>query len=265
MAFSSDLVRTKNWGTEILIDTDLEGQLDLIIDWIMAALNSSTGHGHEGTSNKGPKINVGTGLAVTNQAQGDVLYASSASAFARLGAGTKGKCLTTGGVGANPTFEGMTTQGDVEYHDGTNRARLEAGNATDLLGSGGIAANPSWKTIAQVFTNVVVPKTYDSGWFACAVQSNYSKTHNLGTTKVIYKLYFATDDIGTAMVEAGLTDIDIGGGNVHSNAGGCVAAITTTTLEVHSGGSAVAYYLDADGDRTEPATGFYRVVAIALA
>jgi hypothetical protein len=56
MAFSSDLIRTKNWGTELLTDTDLEGQLDLIIAWVMASMNSSTGHNHAGTSNQGPKI-----------------------------------------------------------------------------------------------------------------------------------------------------------------------------------------------------------------
>lgn len=54
--FPSDSVRTKNWGTEILTDADLEGQLDLIHDYIKAALNSSTGHVHDGTSNQSQKL-----------------------------------------------------------------------------------------------------------------------------------------------------------------------------------------------------------------
>lgn len=54
--FPSDSVRTKNWGTEILTDSDLEGQLDLIHDYIKAALNSSTGHNHDGTSNQSKKL-----------------------------------------------------------------------------------------------------------------------------------------------------------------------------------------------------------------
>lgn len=57
MAYPSDLVRTKDWGNETLTDSDLEGQFDLIINWVMAALNASTGHKHDGTSNEGPKIN----------------------------------------------------------------------------------------------------------------------------------------------------------------------------------------------------------------
>lgn len=56
MAYPSDLVRTKNWGTEVLTDSDLEGQFDLIINWVMAALNSSTGHSHSGSGNNGPRL-----------------------------------------------------------------------------------------------------------------------------------------------------------------------------------------------------------------
>jgi len=59
MAWSSDLVRTKNWSTEILTDADLEGQLDLIINWVMALANETTGHKHDATENEGPKIATG--------------------------------------------------------------------------------------------------------------------------------------------------------------------------------------------------------------
>lgn len=54
--FPSDSVRTKNWITEILTDADLEGQLDLLHEYLKAALNSSTGHVHDGTSNQAPKL-----------------------------------------------------------------------------------------------------------------------------------------------------------------------------------------------------------------
>ncbi len=59
MAYPSDLVRTKNWGTETLKDTDLEGQLDLIIAWAMALADSSSGHKHDATTNEGPQIAAG--------------------------------------------------------------------------------------------------------------------------------------------------------------------------------------------------------------
>ena len=59
MAYPSDLARTKDWGTEVLTDADLEGQLDLIINWVMAALDASTGHKHDGTANESQKIDTG--------------------------------------------------------------------------------------------------------------------------------------------------------------------------------------------------------------
>lgn len=87
MAFPSDSARTKNWGTEVLTDSDLEAQLDLLHNYFLACLNSSTGHSHDGTSNQGPKINI-TNLTVSSQALGDLIYASSGSAWARKGGNT---------------------------------------------------------------------------------------------------------------------------------------------------------------------------------
>lgn len=87
MAFPSDLVRTKNWGTEILTDSDLEGQLDLIINWVMAAFNSSTGHTHSGSGNNGPLLSssavtttFGNGFTTVTAESGDyVLLATDVS------------------------------------------------------------------------------------------------------------------------------------------------------------------------------------------
>lgn len=87
MAFPSDLVRTKNWETEVLTDSDLEGQFDLIINWVMAALNATTGHAHDGTSNQGPLLSssavtttFGNGFTTVSAASGDyVLIATDVS------------------------------------------------------------------------------------------------------------------------------------------------------------------------------------------
>lgn len=56
MAYPSDIIRTKNWGTEILTDTDLEGQFDVTNTWLDAFADETTGHSHDGTANEGPKI-----------------------------------------------------------------------------------------------------------------------------------------------------------------------------------------------------------------
>src|SRR3990167_3576868 len=59
MAWPTNLARTKNWGTETLTDSDLEGQLDLIITYITDMMSSTTGHKHDATDNEGPKIATG--------------------------------------------------------------------------------------------------------------------------------------------------------------------------------------------------------------
>lgn len=84
--FPSDSVRTKNWGTEILTDADLEGQLDLLHDYIKAALNSSTGHNHDGTSNQSQKLaysaldaDFANGFTTVTGASGDYLLLTDVS------------------------------------------------------------------------------------------------------------------------------------------------------------------------------------------
>lgn len=104
---------------------------------------AATGHDHTGAT-AGKLIPIGTGLTIASQAQGDVLYASSATVWARLGAGTAGQTLTTAGASANPSWAGMTTQGDVEYRDATGRARLGAGTSGQFLQTQGAGANPQW-------------------------------------------------------------------------------------------------------------------------
>lgn len=87
MAYPSDLTRTKDWGTEVLTDSDLEGQFDLIINWVMASFNSSTGHTHSGSGNNGPLLSssavtttFGNGFTTVTAASNDlVLIATDTS------------------------------------------------------------------------------------------------------------------------------------------------------------------------------------------
>lgn len=125
MAWPTISARTKTWGTEILTATDQHAQLDLLHAYFNDSLNGSSGHAHTGGTNDGPKISAATGLTISSQAQGDILYASSASAFARLGAGTAGMFLKTLGASANPAwayapiFKMGTTTYDLSTASGT--------------------------------------------------------------------------------------------------------------------------------------------------
>lgn len=70
MAWPSLLTRTKDWGTEILTDSDLEGQYDVIINYVNDMLDASTGHKHDATTAEGPKILV-SNLTLTSGVTGD--------------------------------------------------------------------------------------------------------------------------------------------------------------------------------------------------
>lgn len=117
MAYPNNLSRTKNWGTEVLTDTDLEGQFDLIINYIMDALNNTAGHTHDGTANEGGRISP-SNLLISGQSTGDLLYASSASAWSSLDIGNTGDVIkVTGGV---PAWTANTTNVSVMFYiDGT--------------------------------------------------------------------------------------------------------------------------------------------------
>lgn len=65
MAWPTSSSRTKNWGTEILTDTDLETQLDLLHAYLNDCLNGSTGHGHTGGTNDGKPIVLTTAVSGT--------------------------------------------------------------------------------------------------------------------------------------------------------------------------------------------------------
>lgn len=54
------------------------------------------------------------GIAIASQAANDVIYASSSTQLARLGAGTAGQVLTTQGVGSAPTWSSVTSSGDSD-------------------------------------------------------------------------------------------------------------------------------------------------------
>ncbi len=62
MAWSSNSARSKNWGTEILTDADLESQLDLLHSWNNDSMNGTTGHGHTGGTNDGKPIVLTTAV-----------------------------------------------------------------------------------------------------------------------------------------------------------------------------------------------------------
>lgn len=143
MSWPSNSTRTKLWGTEILTASDLDGQYDLLHQYFIDALNGSTGHKHTGGANDGQQIVLTTGITgtlpianggtnVTTYTQGDILYCSAANVLSKLGAGTVGQVLLTGGSGANPAW------GNVPYIKCTNTQSQNV--------AGGASTSGSWLT-----------------------------------------------------------------------------------------------------------------------
>jgi hypothetical protein len=77
-------------------------------------------------SQKGTNGTDGTDLTSTLTTQGDILYRDG-SGLQRLGAGTAGQALVTGGAGANPSWSSV---------GGTNTPMFRAGIGSNTIGSG---------------------------------------------------------------------------------------------------------------------------------
>lgn len=154
MAWPSTLARTKNWGTEILTDADLEGQFDLVIDYINDALSSTTGHKHDATSSEGPKI-LTANIDDAAGTQGDIIV-STGSALSRLAVGTAGQIVKSDGT--DPSWGTMT---HAELPDG---AVVNMVNTIDGTVSTHTTAIPSDASIPQitegeeVMTLAITPK-----------------------------------------------------------------------------------------------------------
>lgn len=166
MAWPSASARTKTWGTEILTSGDLDGQFDILHQYNNDQLNGTTGHQHTGGTSEGPILNLASAVNISGQTQGDIIYASNSTTLARLGAGTAGQALTTGGASANPAWAGMTTQGDIEYFNGTTRTRLGPGTSGQFLQTQGAGANPQWTTAGGFL----------GAWASATVGSNVQAT-----------------------------------------------------------------------------------------
>jgi len=107
----------------------------------------------------------------------------------------------------------------------------------------------------QVSPGVV--RVFDSGFVAASIASSLSFTHDLGTTRLLVKVYYSEDASGVEMEEV-VADTS-GGTFVARWIGAFVKSITPTTLKVQTGGLGITRFNG--GVR---ARGFLRVIAVAL-
>jgi len=104
-------------------------------------------------------------------------------------------------------------------------------------------------------TDSSVETSYDSGWFAVSGSSGYTKTHSLGTTKLLILLYFSASSDGSSPMLLRQWDAESG-----YTYGCLVSSITTTQMTITTAASVALSALP----NTGAASGYYRVIALAL-
>jgi len=98
---------------------------------------------------------------------------------------------------------------------------------------------------------------YDSGWFDVVKGGTYSKTHNLGTDKLIINVFFRPspdEDVTLVYFTHSQYNED------------CpqVTKITSNSFVIQAGANTVALVLDSTGNYVGYESGQYRVVAMSL-
>ena len=144
--------------------------------------------------------------------------------------------LTTAGIGAIPYFSSIGTMGV-----------LVSGASGTYLMSTSTTSSPVWNN----------PSTgsYDSGYFAVAVNSSYPLAHSLGTTKFISRLFYSPFANGDSAMECS-KEGDWG-------YGGSITHIDTTGLKVQTDNNGVCGIMMA-GVASTFAAGYYRVLLLKL-
>lgn len=192
MAWPSSSARTKTWGTEILTAGDLDGQFDILHTYNNDQLNGTTGHKHSGGTNDGPLLPLTTAISgvlpvanggtnVASYGVGDILYASASTTLSKLSPSSAGQALSSAGATTAPAFAGMTTQGDVEYHNGTQRTALAAGTAGQVLKTLGAGANPAWVNALASVSDYGSSQSTSTARQATAIKIAYGYISSIGS------------------------------------------------------------------------------------
>lgn len=133
-----NLVDTATGTTSNIVNADIDSAAG-IVDTKLATISTSQ------------KVNT-SALVTTSQAQGDILYASSSTAWTRLGAGTSGYILKTQGAGANPAW--------VDYASYVTSANALSGSVVQVVNT----LNTSMTTIATAIPyDDTIPQNTEGG------------------------------------------------------------------------------------------------------
>lgn len=172
------------------------------------------------------QINIINGLTIASQAQGDIIYADSATTFARLAPGVSGQVLKTQGAAANPVWGTAT---DINTSN-----VIFAWSGNDNLGTGaggrGISVQASSLTPSDASGASYIFLVSDKDTFETLLNFRFVKIAGISTVTINARLWAETSS-GTA--EAVLS-VDIGGVNntVKSTTSSTPTWVTVSTIDV---------------------------------
>jgi len=136
-------------------------------------------------------------LNIASTAQGDIYY-NNGSAIARLGAGTNGQALITGGAGANPSW-GTISSGTYSVHKvdsysyTTNVSGTGSTNYVDISGGNYVSFQPTSTSDKILFIHTVpINLSADTGCGTYIMMKAGSSSIGSGDTKLDYNGTHAT-------------------------------------------------------------------------
>ena len=109
------------------------------------------------------------------------------------------------------------------------------------------------------FEEAISDYIYDSGWFSVSANGTYTKTHSLGTIKVISELWWSASSDGSSAKKA-----EFNSGGANDGYGAVLQALSTTQITIKAGAAYPIGYYNASGYLTGTAGGYYRLLILAL-
>jgi len=103
-----------------------------------------------------------------------------------------------------------------------------------------------------------IPRVYDSGWFPITTATSYTKTHSLGTTKVLATVYLAQNSDGSGWLIPTMGSVYSSGNYVTA-----IVELTSTTVTLRGGSTDLAAFRDKSGNYITPANGYARIILMA--
>jgi hypothetical protein len=181
-------------------------------------------------------LTVGAGSVVTSNSDASVRMLRTNTAATTVGWSSSGACLglDTGSEAAGVTYYiyavvvTSNTDGTFTLAISANASAPQGATHTSYRRLGSFY-NDADGNISNIKNDDQSLSYYDSGWFAVSGSSTYTKTHNLGTTKVLALAYWATDSSGTGMQPICFFD---GGGS--SYYGMNLESISTTAVTLRT-------------------------------